>query len=328
MKSLRVGIIGSGGRGTKRARELAAYEGCSGVAMCTRPESAERAREKLEGVVSDFHTAGWASFVKRTDLDVIMVATPSALHYEQALAALQAGKHVLVEYPLADGLEHYDRLVKEAADRGRVLHHALTPSVEPPCLTVKGQLPRIGRLVFVRVRYYGRHWDGWYTDPALCGDMFATLHIHFLEFFRVWLGRMLWVTATQTMRRCEGDRIRAGSLLAGYEDNVTAYVEFGMGFRVLAGYDVDFVGERGCIDFPSKEKGRKAITVRVAGAEPEEIDMVPGGAEETAGFCDMILGRARPYITLAESREAVRLALLASRAAEEGRRLDALEASR
>jgi len=42
----------------------------------------------------------WESFVRRDDLDVISVCTPVDLHHEQAMAAIAAGKHVLVEKPL------------------------------------------------------------------------------------------------------------------------------------------------------------------------------------------------------------------------------------
>jgi predicted dehydrogenase len=59
--------------------------------------------------------------INDADVDAVVIATPVSSHFELALAALQAGKHVLVEKPLAATSEHARRLVDEAAARKLVL---------------------------------------------------------------------------------------------------------------------------------------------------------------------------------------------------------------
>jgi len=95
---IRVGLIGVGWGSvvqTPAFRMVPAYDV---VALCSRQQGrVEAAGEKLG--VADVST-DWQSFVRRDDLDLISICTPVDLHHEQALAAIAAGKHVLVEKPV------------------------------------------------------------------------------------------------------------------------------------------------------------------------------------------------------------------------------------
>jgi predicted dehydrogenase len=96
---LRVGVIGVGWGALVQVPAFRAAGGYEVAALCSRrPERAEQAgaRYGIEDVSAD-----WAEFVRRPDLDVISVCTPTVLHHEQVLAAVRAGKHVLCEKPVA-----------------------------------------------------------------------------------------------------------------------------------------------------------------------------------------------------------------------------------
>ncbi len=56
-----------------------------------------------------------------SDIDAVMIATPNLYHHQQTLAALNAGKHVLVEKPMASSLEEADEMIDLAAKKGLVL---------------------------------------------------------------------------------------------------------------------------------------------------------------------------------------------------------------
>jgi predicted dehydrogenase len=116
---LRVGILGVGWGSVVQVPAFRMVPGFEVVALCSRrPESVEAAGDKLG--VGDTST-DWRSFVARDDLDVISVCTPVDLHHEQALAAIAAGKHVLVEKPV--GLdESQTRQMLEAAESAGVCH--------------------------------------------------------------------------------------------------------------------------------------------------------------------------------------------------------------
>lgn len=112
--SLGVGLIGSGFMGHTYARVASTMvEGThvAGVAVGSRgPELAE------EYGVPFFDSC--ESLVASNDVDVVCVGTPHAQHAENALAALRAGKHVLIDKPMATTLEACDAIVNESKAQG------------------------------------------------------------------------------------------------------------------------------------------------------------------------------------------------------------------
>lgn len=116
---IRVGLVGVGWGSVVQVPAFRAVPEFEVVALCSRrAESVESAGEKLG--VDDVST-DWEAFVQRDDLDLISICTPVDLHREQALAAIAAGKHVLVEKPVGlDGAETGELLA--AAEAAGVEH--------------------------------------------------------------------------------------------------------------------------------------------------------------------------------------------------------------
>ena len=85
------------------------------VAVATsRPATAKRAKE--HGF--EFATADWRDVLARDDVDIVHVCTPNNLHAEQAVAALEAGKHVYCDKPMAASIEGAERIARAAAGDG------------------------------------------------------------------------------------------------------------------------------------------------------------------------------------------------------------------
>nr|WP_322817063.1 Gfo/Idh/MocA family oxidoreductase [Chloroflexus sp.] len=70
-----------------------------------------------------------ADLLRNPAVDAVVIATPVSSHFELALMALQAGKHVLVEKPFTATIVQAERLVEEAKRRGLILmvDHTLPP---------------------------------------------------------------------------------------------------------------------------------------------------------------------------------------------------------
>ena len=103
MKKIRVAIIGTGFMGrvhTEALRRLGNVE-VVGVAGSSTP----RARAFADEVSIERATGDYREYVEDPDIDVIHVASPNELHYEQTMASLAAGKHVLCEKPLASSVK-------------------------------------------------------------------------------------------------------------------------------------------------------------------------------------------------------------------------------
>ena len=77
-----------------------------GVAT-SRPETAEAARRALGFEVA---TSDWRELIARSDIQIIHVCTPNALHRDQVLAALAAGKHVYCDKPLCLNRDEADEI--------------------------------------------------------------------------------------------------------------------------------------------------------------------------------------------------------------------------
>jgi predicted dehydrogenase len=117
--AVRIGVVGYGYWGPNLVRNFSDLPGASVAAIAdSRRERLEVARRRCPG--ADLHTDPGALITSRA-VDAVVIATPVATHFELAYAALQAGKHVLVEKPLASSSAQARLLIDEAAVRGLVL---------------------------------------------------------------------------------------------------------------------------------------------------------------------------------------------------------------
>ena len=111
----RFGIIGAGVISAWHAAGIKAHpDGCIAAISSRSRERAEKfAEEHRCELVQD-----WREMIKRDDIDAVCICTPSGHHGEQAIAAANAGKHVLVEKPMAISLWECDEMILAARDNG------------------------------------------------------------------------------------------------------------------------------------------------------------------------------------------------------------------
>ena len=127
-----IGVVGYGYWGPNFVRNFTAVEGAQVIAICDM--NAKRmalGKRRHPGVMI---TSEFQDLLKDKRIDAIAIATPVHTHFELALTSLKAGKHVLVEKPLAQSSEQVCRLIEEAERRNLILmvdHTFLyTPAVQ------------------------------------------------------------------------------------------------------------------------------------------------------------------------------------------------------
>jgi len=114
-----VGIVGYGYWGPNLVRNFAEIPGCRVIGISDlRPDRVALAQARYPGAMV---TTNCAELFDDPRVDAVVVATPVSSHYPLALAALRAGKHVLVEKPFTATSEQALRLIDEADRTGRVL---------------------------------------------------------------------------------------------------------------------------------------------------------------------------------------------------------------
>jgi len=116
---IRIGIIGAG---FARLTQIPGFQNCEGarvvaIASAHREHAAEVAREfGIEHVESD-----WRDLVARPDIDLVSIVTPVVTHYEMTLAALDAGKAVLCEKPMAMNAGEAKEMMERARAAGKLI---------------------------------------------------------------------------------------------------------------------------------------------------------------------------------------------------------------
>jgi predicted dehydrogenase len=187
---MKVGIIGCGLIGQKRARALA---DCRLVACADIV--AERAEMLALTVPGAQPVTDWRAVVERTDVDIVIVSTTHDVLAQITLAAISAGKHVLVEKPAARSATELDPVI-EAARRASGLvrvgfNHRYHPALrKAKDLTEAGAL---GELMYIRGRYGhgGRigYEKEWRADPTLSGGgELIDQGVHLIDLARWFLG--------------------------------------------------------------------------------------------------------------------------------------------
>ncbi len=146
---LRVAVVGAGYWGPNLARNFSTSQDWSLEAICDLDRDRAQSLADRVGRV-DVHT-DLDELLARDDIDAVAVATPARTHHPVVLAALRAGKHVLVEKPLADGRARALEMVREAASRGLVLMADHTYCYTPAVLKIRELIAEgaLGDLLFI-----------------------------------------------------------------------------------------------------------------------------------------------------------------------------------
>lgn len=106
-------------------------------------------------------------FINNKELDIIYIASPNSLHYEQALLAIQAKKHVIVEKPATINPEQWDKLLKAAEKKDVLIVEAAKHMHLPNLEIIRKEIDKLGEIrgaVFPYVRYSSRY------DNVLAGE--------------------------------------------------------------------------------------------------------------------------------------------------------------
>jgi predicted dehydrogenase len=196
MDKIGVGIIGFGRIGAEHAAWLTKTAGIEAVAVADgTPARQDLARTRGLRVYTTVE-----QLLEDRAVGVVLVATPTAMHFEHAMLALSAGKHVMVEKPMALDLAQSKQMVMQAAARGVVLSVFQNRRWDLDYLTVRKAVDSgvLGRLINVESRL--GQWSScvgpaapefrpnWRNEAAFGGGGLYDWGSHFVD--QMW--RLLW----------------------------------------------------------------------------------------------------------------------------------------
>lgn len=181
-RELKIGLVGLGYWGPNLMRVLSEMEGVSVTKVCDVDRTRlARTQRRYPAVAT---TQFFDDLCEDPELDAIVIATPIFTHHELTTRSLEAGKHTLVEKPLAPSVEEAEELHDLAGDRGRVLMCGHTFLYSPAVRAVKDLIDRgeLGDIYFIsasRVNL-GLHQQ----DVSVVWDLAP----HDFSILRYWLG--------------------------------------------------------------------------------------------------------------------------------------------
>jgi predicted dehydrogenase len=293
---LGIGVIGfgfmgrthaAGYRAARAAGLPVAVRAVTGPPEVETPESAERLPDA-------------AALLAREDIGAVSICTYTDSHVELGLAALAAGKHVLVEKPVALQSAEVARLVDAARQSGLICMPAMCMRFWPgwPWLrdrVLAGTFGTVRAAEFSRLSSRPDWGAAFYGSPARSGSALFDLHIHDVDFIRWCFGHPLSVSAAGSVEDVRGsyrysgpERIEARG--AWLPDPAT---------RFSMRYAVRF--EEAEVRFDSTGAGPLAV---LQGGRREEILLPAGSAydAEVRHFVELVLGRSSgPVATLEEA---------------------------
>jgi predicted dehydrogenase len=199
---VRIGLVGCGGFARFAVRQ---YRGLPDVSIEAVADidatAAQRAAAELDATVLPPDEV-----LEHPDLDLVYIATPPALHFGQAAAALASGRHVLVEKPLATTTADAEALEALAARRGLVCVANLLERYCPLAGTIRRLIESrlLGGLVHgVFLNEAGDEGLGpehWFWDRDIGGGIFVEHGVHFFDLVASWLGAGHVVSAARGVR--------------------------------------------------------------------------------------------------------------------------------
>ena len=186
--NVRFGLIGYGAWGGRHAAAIDSTEGAELTAIAARsPESQARARADWPGVrvFGDYR-----ELLASEDVDIADIVVPNFLHGPVGKAALEAGKHVLLEKPMATTAAECFELRRLAEERDRRLMVGFELRLSQLWGGVKDLIERgeLGELRYVLIELWRRPYrpgaDGWRYDIDRVGDWILEEPVHFFDLAR------------------------------------------------------------------------------------------------------------------------------------------------
>jgi UDP-N-acetylglucosamine 3-dehydrogenase len=298
---------------------------------------------RLAEVAADFDVRGFADYEELVHLpgvDWIAVCTPEDRHIEPTLAALDAGRPVLIEKPVAHTLEGARRIAAAARRTGRLVMVGHLLRFEPRWVAASERIAAgaIGDIVSIATRRVGNVMD----QEVLRGRTSAALYygVHDLDVLRWFAGSEV---ATLYAARRYGVLRRAGYDVADlycavltFANGVLASAE--LGWHAPAGVrartsGLMVVGTRGVLRI---DQGQQGLDVWPDDGGPVDTTFWPEAYGRTQGalalelrhFVDCVRRERTPALSLDDAIEALRLALAVEESAARGSTIDLLEYAR
>ena len=298
---MNLGIIGSGKIVQEALPVITATPGITIHSLWARPHSLAKAQALAARYNISRVTSSYNDVLSESQVDTVYIALINSVHYDYALQALQAGKHVILEKPACLCAEELQRLAEEARQRHLMLFEAVTLLHLPAFHLLQTELlPQLGTIRHVECNYSQRssRLDAYLRgevlpafDPAAGGGALMDINIYNLHFAIALLGQPQ-AAHYYCRRGFNGVDLAGTAVLDGWilctGSKETDAPSFGL-----------VQGDNGWLRIDGSVSTMSAITLCLRGQQPQQIPLSPVAhrlAPEFAAFDDIL--RREDYTTM------------------------------
>jgi predicted dehydrogenase len=202
-EALNIGIIGAGGFSGFAAKAFLSVPGINIIAIT---DINEDAATQMANDLKAKSYANYESFLKEPGINLVYIATPPFLHYEQTKMALLAGKHVICEKPAALKLSEAVELLSLASSHQLLYVVNLIQRYNPLYEIINKIVQKkiLGNFLHGFFENYASDEnlsiDHWFWDETKSGGIFIEHGVHFFDMFSGWLGNGEVINALQIQR--------------------------------------------------------------------------------------------------------------------------------
>jgi predicted dehydrogenase len=340
MKELGVGVIGVGFMGKTQVETITRF--CTGATVKAVADVNVQGAEELAKKYGIDWTDSVEKLVARDDIDAVFIETPHHLHGPQALAAIRAGKHVMIEKPMAHTVELCEQIIKESEERGLVASTVFSQrsrvcNMKAKELIDQGAVGKVRQIVEYHLLGGGLvKFPKWQSDKANLGILFGHA-IHCID-------RVRWLTGAEyrtVYAKCfsmdptavvEATTMALMTMTDGTNVTLWSSGEMPPPSFPRREFSVLVVGEKGLMDVDAYgellintsgkwEVAEKQPPVDWAGKGFLDPVRLQSFTRHAQGFIDAIHQKKKPPVTAWDGRQAVALALAAYESAATGKEI-------
>ena len=223
MKKYKVGIIGYGGFGMFLHHWWSKLENVEVVAVA---DSGKHPGHEVEGCKT-YHD--WTELINDEEIDIVSIVTPPNLHAEMACAAMKAGKHVLLEKPVALSEESAKKILQTQAETGKVItvDHMIRYNPLIQKFMQLGQNGALGKLRHVVVNNYAQDAalpvDHWFWKEEQSGGILIEHGVHFFDIVNALSGQKYDEVYGVSHSRNNAQRDRVSAMVLYNEGLIASY---------------------------------------------------------------------------------------------------------
>jgi predicted dehydrogenase len=183
-----IGLIGTGRHGIRYAEHIVDEVDEAELVAASRrdPEKLREFGERfgIDGLYTDYE-----KLVQDPSVDAVAIVTPNSHHMPMTIAAAEAGKHIIVEKPMARTVEEGEKMIEAARENGVKLMVSQNFRYHPLVRRVKELIPTLGNPYLISMCKRQQPARGWREDPKISGGgALMDLGVHIFDQARFILG--------------------------------------------------------------------------------------------------------------------------------------------